>query len=389
MQDILTNLTVLRNILNDKIFSLFAACDDGTEENFAAFIHAFYEKYGSDGADPDFAAYTENLILYDENILSKSFASGVAPSRYIKNAYLRDLSIISDSLKTFDLYEYFKCNVKNFLFCKSPEEALNKWSNLYTNVGYGRFLKYNAFVYENGDLTPSGNGDDISIYNLKDYASEKQLISDNIESFIDGLPYSDMLLYGDMGTGKSSTVRAMLKKYSDRKLRLIEVGRKNLSQIPEIRRLAALFPMKFLIFIDDLTIDDCDERLSSLKTSIEGSSAVYKNSMIVATSNRRHIVKEKFIDRENDVHANDLLQEQLSLSDRFGLTVMFSSVDKSEYLSIVRQLASDKKITLGDEELCFLAERWAISKGGRSPRRAKQFIDLAAAAQIKGVNIDF
>lgn len=382
------SLTVLRNLFNDKIFASFADSIDGGEEEFCKFVYLFYSAQPANAA-PDLAKYVADLIFYDENVWAKCLANGETPATQITNAYIKDIKTIISVLQNNDPRGFYLCNPSNFPIFASPENTAADWAKIYSDRGYGRFLKHYAFLYVNGELLPSGKNDGISVAALKDYSAEKKLISDNLESFICGLPYSDMLLYGDMGTGKSSTVRAMVKKYFDKKLRLIEVDRKNLPQIPEIRRLAASFPMKFIIFIDDLSIDGSDEKFSSLKVCLEGSSEVFKNSLIAATSNRRHIVKENLSDRENAVHASDVMHEQLSLSDRFGLTVMFSSTGKREYLSIIKQLAADSGITLSEDKLCELAERWALNKGGRSPRRAKQFIDIAYAAQVKGVPIDF
>jgi hypothetical protein len=204
------------------------------------------------------------------------------------------------------------------------------------------------------------------------------------------LPFENMHLYGERGTGKSSTVHAVLNKYISQGLRLIELDRQNLVALPTLRNLVATIPLKFLLFIDDLSFDEYDERASFLKAALEGSMAANSdNLLIIATSNRRHIVKETFSDRENAVHAKDSLEEQLSLADRFGITVYFSTTDKAQYLSIVEQLADDKKLHLGKDELFALAERWAIVKGGRSPRRAKQFVDLVYACEQKGEPVTF
>lgn len=157
-----------------------------------------------------------------------------------------------------------------------------------------------------------------------------------------------------------------------------------------MKEVLAHLPFKFFLFIDDLSLEERDDKVTSLKASLEGSlNEKGANVMIVATSNRRHIVKENFSDRENSVHAKDTMEEQLSLSDRFGLTVCFSSTGKKEYLSILRQLAADRNLDLPEEELFALAERWALLKGGRSPRRARQFIDYAYACKAKNQPVDF
>ena len=181
----------------------------------------------------------------------------------------------------------------------------------------------------------------------------------------------------------------MLNAYCGKGLRLVELDKNDLPSIKKIKQQLAPLPLKFIIFIDDLTLDEQDERTSALKSAVEGSVVYGNNVMIVATSNRRHVVKESFSERDNSVHPADSIEEQLSLSDRFGLTVMFSSTDKAQYLSIVRQLAADCELTTPSERLETLAERWAIQNGGRSPRRAKQFVDFVYACERSGRAIDF
>ena len=199
-----------------------------------------------------------------------------------------------------------------------------------------------------------------------------------------------MLLYGDKGTGKSSTIHAILNKYAEKGLRAVEIPKDQIKDINAVKEVLVGLPFKFFIFIDDLSLEEHDEKVTSLKASLEGSlTEKGANVMIVATSNRRHILKENFSDRENSVHARDTMEEQLSLSDRFGLTVYFSSTGKSEYLSIIRQLAADRKLKTPQDDLFALAERWALLKGGRSPRRARQFIDFAFACEAKNQPIEF
>ena len=270
------------------------------------------------------------------------------------------------------------------------EQALSRIEDFYRRNGYGIFIGHKAFTFENGQLKPVYNTSSITLSDLKDYEAEKKAVADNTLSFLSGLPYSNMLLYGDKGTGKSSTIHAVLNQYAEKGLRAVEISKDRLKEISDVKEVLAELPFKFILFIDDLSLEERDEKVTSLKASLEGSlSEKGANVMIVATSNRRHILKENFSDRDNSVHARDTMEEQLSLSDRFGLTVCFSSTGKAEYLSIVRQLAQDRKLTLPDEELCALAERWALIKGGRSPRRARQFIDYAYACTAKNIPIEF
>ena len=170
----------------------------------------------------------------------------------------------------------------------------------------------------------------------------------------------------------------------------MELSKEQLLSLPLLKEKLGAVPLKFIIYIDDLSLTEGDERFTSLKAALEGSFGVKgKNTIVCATSNRRHIVKESFSDRRDSIHENECMQEQLSLSDRFGLTVLFSSTNKAQYLSIVNQLADDCGLKTPREELFRLAEQWAISKGGRSPRRARQFIDSAYAAEQRKMALEF
>ena len=170
----------------------------------------------------------------------------------------------------------------------------------------------------------------------------------------------------------------------------VELHKNDLLALPKLKERLSGIPLKFIIYIDDLSLEDGDERFTALKAALEGSLGVTgENTMICATSNRRHIVKESFSDRKDSIHENECLQEQLSLSDRFGLTVLFSSTSKPQYLSIVKQLAGDLGLSMPEDELFRLAEQWALSRGGRSPRRARQFVDTAYSAEKRGIPVEF
>lgn len=373
----LKTLTILRGLLKDDVFARFAECQYNDVENFYAFVHAFYSRKNFREAGLNFGKYVENLICFDENIFSETIAARKRSDPIIEKAYKRDIEIIYDAIRSID--------PKGFYSTEIDYGVDNKFAELYkkySSQGYGRYLKSYALKFDNNELVPVENAKHIELSELIGYESQKAEIKNNIENFLNGLPFSDMLLYGDMGTGKSSTVLAMAYKFYDRKIRLIELPAANISSIPAIRKITEDVPMKFLIFIDDIALETADSALASLKTNIEGTAAYSPNTMIIATSNRRHIVKESFAERENAVHENDVIQENLSLSDRFGITIFFHPTDKSEYLSIVKQLAENMNLKTPTSELCDKAEKWAIEKGGRSPRRAKQFIDVMIASEI-------
>ena len=253
--------------------------------------------------------------------------------------------------------------------------------------GYGDFAKYTAFHWRNQRLVPIEATDPIRLTDLKNYELPRSKVIHNTESFLNGLPSNNVLLYGDRGTGKSSTVHAVLNEYAPQGLRMIELAKSDITELPLIRERLSKSPMKFIVFIDDLCFDSHEDSFGSLKAALEGSlSGNNENIIIYATSNRRHLIKESFSDRENDIHRNDVMQEQLSLSDRFGLTITFVNPDKKDYLDIVEKLAADRELRVDADRLCAAAERWAINRGGRSPRCAKQFIDYVESAEKRGKN---
>ena len=194
-------------------------------------------------------------------------------------------------------------------------------------------------------------------------------------------------MVGDAGTGKSSTVKAIVNEYYDKGLRLIELRKDQLSCLPHVMGRISENPLHFIIFIDDLSFNQSDDNFSMLKAALEGSaSAKAENALIYATSNRRHIVRESFGDRDgDDVHRNDTMQETLSLSERFGLRITFNRPDKKTYLDIVHHLADAAGIVYTPERIDISAERYALARGTRSARAAKQFVDTILA----GTEMDY
>ena len=225
------------------------------------------------------------------------------------------------------------------------------------------------------------NPDKIRLSSLIDYKREQQIILDNTMALLSGKPAANILLTGDAGTGKSSTVKAVVNELSHLGLRILEVRKEQLHSIPAILDELNSNPLKFILFIDDLSFQKDDDNFSALKAILEGSvSARSRNVVIYATSNRRHLVKESFSNRDgDDVHRNDTMQEMLSLSERFGIQITFQKPDKKTYLDIVRHLAKDRGVEMPVEELEAQAERFALGRGGRSARAATQFIDSLLA----------
>lgn len=254
----------------------------------------------------------------------------------------------------------------------------------YARHGTGQFTVARAFRWvldrERGHLEPILSPDPVHLDDLIGYDSERRLVLQNTEQFLVGYPANNVLLYGDRGTGKSSMVKALLHAYGDRGLRIIEVSKQGLSTFAELLRLLRDRPERFLLFIDDLSFEEHETHYKELKAVLEGSlEARPENVLLYATSNRRHLIMERFSDRsapvDDEIRSQDTMQEKLSLSDRFGITVTFLEPTQDQYVDIVRALAVRRGLTLDAEELRRRALQWATWHNGRSGRSARQFID--------------
>lgn len=267
------------------------------------------------------------------------------------------------------------------------ENSLDALAEYHRKNGYGMFAENIAFTWRNKKICPVNTIDTITLSDLKNYENQRQRVIDNTVSFLAGHPANNVLLYGDRGTGKSSTVHALLNAYHGCGLRMIEIPKSAVADLTLIREQLADSPMKFIIYIDDLSFDSNDDSFSELKAALEGSlSGRLPNILIYATSNRRHLIRESFSDRENEINKNDIMQEQLSLSDRFGLSITFINPNKQEYLDIVTKIAADRGLDdIDSDKLCAMADRWATRRGGRSPRCAKQFVDYVESRHKQGM----
>jgi predicted AAA+ superfamily ATPase len=208
--------------------------------------------------------------------------------------------------------------------------------------------------------------------------SQKKALLENLEIMLAGFRANNMLLYGDSGTGKSSSVKALLNSCADKRLKLISVAKDRLHLLPGVFDQIKDRGMKFIIFIDDLSFEDNEYEFKAFKSIIEGRIAPRpENAIFIVTTNRKNIVKESWGDRQDldDVRRRDNMEEKRSLSDRFGITVIYSSPDKKEYLAIVRSLAEKAGLNMPESELFSEAMKWEIRHGGRSGRAARQFVD--------------
>ena len=211
------------------------------------------------------------------------------------------------------------------------------------------------------------------------YEIPKKKLIDNTEAFVEGRRANNCLLFGDAGTGKSSSIKGILNAYYDKGLRIIEVYKHQFQDLNEIIAQIKNRNYKFIIYMDDLSFEEFEIEYKYLKAVIEGGlEKKPENVLIYATSNRRHLIKENFSDKEGRrdmLHASDTVQEKLSLVARFGVTIFFSSPDKKEFQSIVKTLAERYGVEMPEEELMLEANKWELSHGGLSGRTAQQFID--------------
>jgi len=272
-----------------------------------------------------------------------------------------------------------------FFSLPSWEMGLEALIHYYRVVGTGTFSGYTAFrwVSETNSLEGIDRPDAILLSDLIGQAREQKIVLENTEHFLCGYPANNVILYGDRGTGKSSLVKALLNEYAPRGLRLVELRKADLGDYLKVINILKDKPLKFIIFIDDLSFTDNEPEFKTLKTLLEGGiEARPANVLIYATSNRRHLIKESFADRQgDDVHFRDNQEEILSLADRFGITVTFPAPDQEGYLQIVEGLARQHGIAIEPDLLRQQALRWSMFHNGYSGRTARQFIDHLIAVE--------
>lgn len=259
------------------------------------------------------------------------------------------------------------------------------------NNGYGKYGRFPFFYLNVKDgeiaLLPVKYPDPVDLKSLKNYEVQQRTILENTAALIHGNKVNNILLYGDRGTGKSSTVKAIVNRFASSGLRLVEVSKANLKYLGRVIDMLAKLPMKFIIFIDDLTFAEGDDSYTAMKAVLEGSTTKLGDNMVLyATTNRRHLVAESFSSRNGDaVHIKDTLDETASLSDRFGITLTFTTPSQNVYLEILKKLADDEGVTMDEDELTTGALTWATRRGSFSPRSARQYLDNVKAIKLTGI----
>ena len=254
----------------------------------------------------------------------------------------------------------------------------------YQQTGAGLFSQYRAFQWrssaEGGVVRPIAEPDPIRLEELVGFESEKETLVRNTSHFLAGYPANNVFVYGDRGTGKSSAIKALLNHFPSEPLRMIEVSRDDLGDLPQVMALVRLRRERFIFFVDDLSFEEGETQYKTLKAVLEGSlEARPKNVLIYASSNRRHLIQEYFSDRNDfgngEVRQQDTLQEKVSLADRFGIQLVFVTPNQKEYFAIVSSLAKRRKLPIEQEDLERKALQWVQLHNARSGRTARQFVD--------------
>ena len=377
----LENLIVCRNLLEEKIFSATA-----DKFEIAANLIEKAEQLGLSGNV--FKNYLIYFLSHEPNLISETIElNGGRIGESLREAFKHDIEIIfaeknfQPTLPLLKNYqpteknnlESFAALEKNLEHLSDAEKITEIFIEHYKKFGYGDIAEYRAFRWEK-NLVGIKHFEKILLSDLIGYAHQKELLTQNTEAFLAKKPANNVLLVGARGTGKSSGVKALVNEYYARGLRLVQLTKPQLKNLPEIMDALRKFAGKrFIIFLDDLSFEETEAEYKYLKSSIEGGvESRPENVLIYATSNRRHLIREQdFDDRYND----DSVNETISLSDRFGLIIHYYAPTQAEYLEIISHMLKKKNISLDEETLRIEGLRWEMSHSGRNGRTAQQFVN--------------
>lgn len=351
--------------------------------------------------------YLAWLILTDENPFSLACEAGREPGDVLKGLAAQDMETFQrladfdfgpierglgmDCLSALRRYDGPGSRGTRFsgLLAGTAEEVLGRVSELYRHQGAGLLALDRAFHLGEGlRLIPIDGVEPVSLGDIVGCEAQKRELAANTEVFIAGRPANNVLLYGDGGTGKSTCVRALVNDYRDTRLRIIELYKHQFRDLPALIAKLKLRGHRFILFIDDLSFEEDEVEYKFLKAVVEGGLETRPdNVLIYATSNRRHIIRELWGDREDmehrgDVHRSDTLEEKLSLASRFGLSINYSSPNRQQYHDIVRELARRASLSIDEQQLIAGADAWDIRHGGLSGRAAQQYVDYLAGRGV-------
>ena len=361
-------------ITNENSFSMTSekvGANDGTVNYFAKNDFKIFKKL----FDFDFSEIEEALDIDCFTIVNNYKAIGKKERMYNKNV----------STKVQDISRAIEG-------AKDENDIFKIVTDFYKAYGVGMFGLNKAFRIvhpTNGDMqfVPINNTEDVRLDDLIGYEIQKQKIVENTEAFVAGRKANNALLFGDSGTGKSTTIKAIINEYYDQGLRMIEVYKHQFQDLSQVISQIKNRNYRFIIYMDDLSFEEFETEYKYLKAVIEGGLEIKPdNVLIYATSNRRHLIRETWTDRtdlenNNGMHKSDTMQEKLSLVNRFGVTINYSKPSQKEYFQIVVGLAEKNGIHMTEEELCAEANKWELSHGGISGRTAQQFINYLAGKQ--------
>ncbi|WP_281518042.1 ATP-binding protein [Thomasclavelia cocleata] len=325
----------------------------------------------------DIAINLKDIVINDFKIIFKMFNTDFSCLTLLQqnliNNFVPSKPVINQEL--FDISRSLQNSLTN---CKDVNELYDTLEKFFVTYGVGKFGLNKAFRYENNEICPIihiGNG---RLDQLIGYESQKQILTKNTEAFLSGKKANNVLLYGDSGTGKSSSIKALLNEYYKDGLRMIEIYKHQFKYLPSIIQELQSRNYKFILFMDDLSFEEFEIEYKYLKAVIEGGlEKKPDNILIYATSNRRHLVKQTWSDRQDqdEVNINDAKQEKISLSSRFGVKILYTHPNRQNYLEIIDGLAKQYNLQIPQEELHQKALTWEIRYGGFSGRTAKQFIN--------------
>ena len=361
-------------ITNENSFSMTSekvGANDGTVNYFAKNDFKIFKKL----FDFDFSEIQEALDIDCFTIVNTYKAIGKKERMYNKNV----------STKVQDISRAIEG-------AKDENDIFKIVTDFYKAYGVGMFGLNKAFRIvhpTNGDMqfVPINNTEDVRLDDLIGYEIQKQKIVENTEAFVAGRKANNALLFGDSGTGKSTTIKAIINEYYDQGLRMIEIYKHQFQDLPQVISQIKNRNYRLIIYMDDLSFEEFETEYKYLKAVIEGGLEIKPdNVLIYATSNRRHLIRETWTDRtdlenNNGMHKSDTMQEKLSLVNRFGVTINYSKPSQKEYFQIVVGLAEKNGIHMTEEELCAEANKWELSHGGISGRTAQQFINYLAGKQ--------
>ena len=373
-----SKLIIFREILKTKtikkLIKLLKYNSNDEAETTYLYYNFLNELYNYNDNIGDFLL---EYIFRDNNIYIKKILLKQNINKNIENALKEELDFFSylSEINFSDIYnnlaELETKKIDFYNIYSTHIKEINK-------KGYGIFYNSNMFTLdERNNIIKAEHQDNQNIKQLYGYDREREKVIQNTRVLLEGKKANNILLYGDAGTGKSSTIKAVANMFRDEGLRLIEVKKSQLSLILDIIQKLSLSPLKFIIFIDDLTFSSNDDSFSYLKAVLEGGvNSFPQNIVVYVTSNYRHLIKENFNDRTgDDIHVEDTIQQIMSLTNRFGIVITFQRPDKDLFIDIVLSYAKDNNIQIDKEELIKQAESYAIRSAGRSPRVAKQFIE--------------